>query len=467
MFNAKRMVSLLICMAAVFMLAAGCAEEQDGEGGVTAEMDRKSLEDWIPLNYKPAPADNPLKGFMPYKGSYQNFPYSMEWFYVPLSALMDGPESFTFEAGLDPILDEIAARGHQAVFRIYLDYPANAETGVPAYMVKAGLKFFDYSEHGGGKCPDYSDERLLSALEKFIGAFGKKYDGDPRIGFITMGLIGFWGEWHTYPHDGWMPSYQDQERILKAFDEAFDDTRILLRYPDTGSSAQMNMGYHDDSFSFQTLPVQSWSFMTRMELAGALDKWKAEPIGGELRPEIQLGVWSQPPDQTAEDFDKCLAQTHASWLIAHSLFTDLQPEDARYKRAYEGARKLGYELYVPFAAMQQSGEDGRYRARVKIRNTGAAPFYYGWKVRLGAMDMEGKLAETWDTGWKLTGILPGTSDSMLECDIDASKMDKGSYKLAMMVENPLPSGLLLKFANTSQDEDLEGWLTLLSFELGD
>ena len=30
-----------------------------------------------------------------------------------------------------------------------------------------------------------------------------RYDGDPRIGFVQLGLLGFWGEWHTYPYDGY------------------------------------------------------------------------------------------------------------------------------------------------------------------------------------------------------------------------------------------------------------------------
>lgn len=462
----KKVITLFICFVMFFTFAAGCMEQQKKVEKVKTEVDSVEINELEQLNYKQAPVDNPLKGFVPYKGSYPNFPYSLEWFYVPLSALMDGPDSFTFETGLDSILDEIASRGHQAVFRVYLDYPAKQDTGVPAYLVNEGLKFFEYSEHGGGRCPDYSDDRLISALELFIEAFGKKYDGDPRIGFITMGLIGFWGEWHTYPHNDWMPAIQAQDRILEAYDKAFNKTKILLRYPDTGNSAKMNMGYHDDSFSYQTLPGQSWNFMSRMELVGALDKWKKEPIGGELRPEIQLGVWSQPPDQSAEDYDKCLEQTHATWLIAHSIFTDLSMEDERYKKAYEGARKLGYELYVPFADIQKTNASGQYKVGVKIRNTGIAPFYYDWKVRLGVIEGESELVENWETDWTVAGIMPGTSDKLLEYSIDAGKLEKGTYKLVMRVENPIPKGFPLRFANTSQDEDLDGWLTLKTFKIG-
>src|SRR5580704_17776106 len=75
-----------------------------------------------PLVYTPAPPNNPLKGFMPYTGSYSTFPYSMEWSYLPLRSLMSGPTTFNWTS-LDQLLSSDASRGHQTVFRVYLDYP--------------------------------------------------------------------------------------------------------------------------------------------------------------------------------------------------------------------------------------------------------------------------------------------------------------------------------------------------------
>lgn len=45
---------------------------------------------------------------------------------------------------------------------------------------------------GGGLTPDYGNETLLKALTQFVRALGKKYDGDRRIAFIHLGLLGFW-----------------------------------------------------------------------------------------------------------------------------------------------------------------------------------------------------------------------------------------------------------------------------------
>lgn len=88
---------------------------------------------------------NPLKGFMPfYKqgGAADSVPYSMEWFYVPLSALMSDSGEYTIREGLEPYLEEISARGNQAVFRVYLDYPGSGigEKAVPQFIWDMGIK---------------------------------------------------------------------------------------------------------------------------------------------------------------------------------------------------------------------------------------------------------------------------------------------------------------------------------------
>ncbi|MFD0474159.1 hypothetical protein ACFQ0B_42365 [Nonomuraea thailandensis] len=49
---------------------------------------------WRDLAAAQAPDANPLEGFIPYAGAYTTFPHSMEWFYLPLNAVMTGPHRF-------------------------------------------------------------------------------------------------------------------------------------------------------------------------------------------------------------------------------------------------------------------------------------------------------------------------------------------------------------------------------------
>ena len=168
--------------------------------------------------------------------------------------------------------------------------------------------------HGGvSHTPDYEDPKLHRALRNFIAELGKKYDGDPRISFITAGLLGSWGEWHNYPKsDELWASKETQDIVLNAYESAFSATPILLRYPakkghwDQTSNVARPFGYHDDSFAWATLDTgkkkDDWFFIPLLKEAGALEKWKQHPIGGELRPELWQTSFTRKKHKKAQDF---------------------------------------------------------------------------------------------------------------------------------------------------------------------
>jgi hypothetical protein len=446
----RRALRLAVALLATLTIAAG----------TPAVTHPQPIPQWTSLAYAPAPADNPLKGFLPYAGSYQTFPYSMEWFYLPLRDVMTGPRQFDWTA-LERQLNAIAGRGHQAVFRFYLDYPGKP-TGIPQYLLDQGLLTRPYPEFGNNGvsvAPDYSDPRLVSALENFITAFGRRYDGDPRIGFITLGLIGFWGEWHTWPYDGWtkpenwMPGTEILTGILNGYESAFDRTRLLARYP-SPQNKTLNIGYHDDSFAFETLPPTSWHFVQRLINEGVTEKWRQEPIGGELRPEIQRCLWDEPVSCTQyEDFAESVTQTHGSWLINHAAFADGGFTGDAYFRALAATRSLGYELTVTEAALS------RDRVSVRVANRGVAPFYYDWPAELAVVDGQGRIVRRWRTTWSMAGIQPGSDPATRSARINTHGLRAGRYDVVLRVPNPLPNGTPLRFANAGQDNH-SGWLTL-------
>ncbi len=482
-----------------------------------ADVEADAQGAWTALDYTPAPADNPLKGFMPFYDAYgsadtpiaNDFPHSMEYFYVPLRNLMNGPNSFTFETGMEPQLESITSRGHQAVLRVYLDYPTRT-TGIPQFLLDGGLQVHHYAFYGnsmqstGSVSPNYDDPKLVQALTNFIAAFGARYDGDPRIGFVEVGLIGFWGEWHTWPMDGytqptavyqalpdpheanWMPSQDTQAKILTAFNQAFTKTRILLRYPMLPVNGQsfspgrqvayasldLNMGYHDDSFAYNTLFGEDWYFMSKLEWSGGIDKWKTQPIGGELRPEIQLAVWNEPPTRTdVEDFSAAVDDSHVSWLIAHALFTTRSVTSATptYQRALAGAQRMGYEFYVSAVKLPDVAAGSPLHVSVRVQNTGVAPFYYDWPLELAVLDGAGQRVATYDPDWHINNILPtGAGEppyTEWTYNDPSPQLAPGSYRLALHVVNPLANGMALKFADSAQDTTLPGWLTLGTFQV--
>ncbi len=66
----------------------------------------------------------------------------MEFHYIGLAELMNGYEAINWQP-LEKLLDQIAGRGHQTVFRIYLEYPAKTDV-IPKFLLADGLKVHKY-----------------------------------------------------------------------------------------------------------------------------------------------------------------------------------------------------------------------------------------------------------------------------------------------------------------------------------
>ncbi len=426
-----------------------------------------------PLAYAPAPPDNPLKGFVPYLRAERSFPHSLEWDYTKLSEVMKGPAEFNW-GPFEAKLNAAASRGHQFVARFYLEWPGRS-TGVPAHLLAAGLLMRAWTNTNTqpwppalDHTPDYEDLRLRGALTNFITAFGARYDGDPRLGFVELGLLGTWGEWHNHPHAEWFASKTVQREILDAYEAAFRRTPLLARYPAGGNdpryepNSNRNLGYHDDSFGWATAHTgrrgQEWYFETRLRQAGALGKWRTHPIGGEVRPEVWNCLFDEPTcAPSGQSFAECLAATHASWLCNEGVFKGTLAGAAR-ERALEAARRLGYEFHVTHARLAIVSE--QLHVAVTVTNTGVAPFYGDWPIELGLLDAQGRLTTTWQPNWKLTSILPGEPAITLKHASALDPLPNGSCRVLMRVRNPLANGLPLRFANQTQDQHLPGWLTL-------
>jgi hypothetical protein len=429
-----------------------------------------------PLEYAPAPVDNPLMGLIPYQADVRDFfPHSLEFNYLPYSALVKGYDEFDWKP-LEKLLDDIASRGHQAVFRIYLEYP-DRKGVIPEFLVKDGLKVHKYLNTNTQplppaqvETPDYEDKNLRRSLKAFIAAFGQKYDSDPRIGFITAGLLGTWGEWHTYPKDELFASKAVQLEVMDAYEAAFKITPVLLRYPAgdkddrMAKTAARKFGYHDDSFAWATLHTgkkgDEWFYMTTLKAAGpdAEARWKTHPIGGEIRPEAWGRVFDEKPGKKEiQNFRRCVVATHATWLMDSGMFEKKQTAD-RIKRAEEQVRQMGYEFH---AAAVTIGEvkDGKLEVKLQIENRGVAPFYYDWRSEYGLL-ADGKAVRTVAGSGKLTGLLPGDMPRVWADRFDVTGVKAGKYTLAVRVPNPLKTGKPLRFANKTQDVAAPGWLSL-------
>ncbi len=429
----------------------------------------------VPLPQAATPADNPLKGLVPYADAdIERFPHSLEFDYVKLSDLMTGRDTFDWQP-LEKRLDKISSRGCQAVLRIWIEYPGQ-KSGLPQFLRDEGVKVTGWTntEEKPPKknfTPDYEDQRLVAALEAFLAEFGKRYDGDPRLGYLTAGLLGEWGEWHNWPREELFASKATQQKVLDAYSKAFTKTPVLLRYPAGAdhdahtANSDRPFGYHDDSFAWGTLDTgkkdDSWFYMPLLTAAGeeAVNKWKTQPIGGEIRPEVWGQIFDEKPKhQQAQDFAECVRQTHATWLMDSGLF-DKKANPERIQRAAAQVQRMGYDFHVQSAQIERRQPD-RTEVTVAVVNNGVAPFYYDWALELAALSESGEVLKTYPVDWKLTGILPSDKPHAWVATLSVKEIPENATKLALRAVHPLPAGKPLKFANADQDADAAGWLTL-------
>jgi Domain of unknown function (DUF4832) len=431
------------------------------------------------LEYAPAPPDNPLKGFVTYPNPRVAFPHSLVWDYLPLSALMSGPTHFTW-GPMEAQLDAAARQGRQFIPRFHLDFPGK-EIAIPRFLIDAGVNVRRWTNTNTQPFPpqvsytvDWEDARTRAALVQFIRALGHRYDGDPRLAFVPMGLLGTWGEWHNYPHEEWFASKTVQIEVMDAYTSAFRKTRVLARYPAGENDAayapnhRRAIGYHDDSFAWATLDTgrsdDSWFFQSRLRSAGQTDRWRTQPIGGEVRPEVWKCLWDDKTCAPAgQEFLRCVDSTHASWMANAGVFEN-DFTGIRRERALEGARRLGYEIQVTRVVLKDVEANTPLSLQLALTNHGVAPFYDEWPAEIAIAGATGPLLQTWPSGHSLTGILPCAGETLWDLTIPTKTLPAGNFILLLRVPNVLPNGRPVRFANRTQDDRFPGWLTLGEFK---
>jgi hypothetical protein len=394
-------------------------------------------------------AGNPLKGFLTshqWTTPDQRIPHRLEFLYLPISAVIATPGGYSFETGLEPYLRESEGRGNHMVLRFFLDYPSK-DPGLPDWLANQ-VSCTPYTDYGGGCSPDYDDPLLQSTLLDFIAAFGARYNGDRRLGFVQLGLLGFWGEWHTYPRNELFASDAFQKSVIAAFDDAFDSTPLLLRYP-IFDSPMRNMGFHDDSFAFATLGDVAWYFLPKLVAAGAEDRWRQAPIGGEVYPELQKILFSGDYEvgTDGQDMLQCIRETHASWMINNGAFRVHDGyEGAQLEAAREAALAMGYEFWVPQMSLTASGLQANtldVTFSVDIAHSGVAPFYYPLHLQL-----DGGAGDVWTLAEDLQTLQPGEKRtlSMEWNDVPADFLSR-DFRLSLTA--PILFGdQVLRFADT-------------------
>ena len=400
----------------------------------------------------PGPLDNPLKGYCVYTDAGKiNRPYSMVYFYAPWKKLEPTEGRYTFAEWEKGAWGSPAAAGKHVVLRVYADYPGKP-SALPGWLLGKGVTQTPYKDYGGGLSPDYDHPAMTTALERLVTAMGKRYDSHPRVAFVQLGLLGFWGEWHTYPRNELFASAQTQRRVLEAYRKAFPNKQLMARYADGLPGEYPGMGFHDDMFPEDTDNGKPWSFLERLRRAKRIDSWKTTIIGGEMVP-LQANKWLGKEWKFTLEMAR---RSHFSWVGPYGPALQGKASTQFIERSDELVRRLGYQY-----RLTEIRHAKKVRARQAMKvvihgvNEGVAPFYYPWPIQMVWLDVHGNNVATSTLREDLRKWLPGPFT--LNADVEAPA-EKGHYRLALGIEDPWTRKPAIRFANKLPV--IRGWTVL-------
>jgi len=299
----------------------------------------------------------------------------LEYRYCGYDEVVDAQGKYDFSK-IEGVLDEVAARKHQAVLRFHFEY-VGKKTTVPASIKQRP----DYKETIGkseGKVThfcDWSNETLKAFTLEFYTRVAERYDNDPRIAYLQTGF-GLWAEYHIYdgPHElgKQFPAKEYQAKFLKHLSVQFKNLPWMISVDaadsdftpleDNDELLALNFGVFDDSFLCNQHPKENAMNWKALKL----DRWKRAPGGGEFsyynNRDQKMALSPEGPNGVS--FEKAAAQFKISFMIG-----DGQLSFQKEKRIAEAGMETGYRFRITSAKRA----DGR--VRLEVTNEGVAPIY--------------------------------------------------------------------------------------------
>jgi len=317
-------------------------------------------------------------------------------------------------------LNDIASRGHQAIFRFRYVYPGY-ETSVPLSIKNLP----DYNETEGiseGKTtwfPDWTHPALEEFTLEFYTKFSEKYDNDPRLAFVQVGF-GLWAEYHIYDGPNTIgvnfPSKEFQERFFYHLDTSFinipwsisidaaDD--YYTPFDAKPELKDIKFGVFDDSFMHENhsgYNTSNWNFFDR-------ERYKSSPAGGEFSYytsydqehmlDLPDGPYGKPYETFADNF-------HITYMIGND-----QPRYQTMERIKEASMASGYKFKI--VSIKSDSDTSVF----EILNYGVAPIYYDAYISVNGVRSSESLKLLAPNETKTYSVSAGAKDAdiTIECD---------------------------------------------------
>jgi hypothetical protein len=352
---------------------------------------------------------------------------------------------------LEADIAKAAAAGQKFAFRIRA-LVNNKGRAVPGYIESAlDLGWWtDMNDDGKSDTyvPDWNDPIFIDGVQRLLNALGERYDNDPRISYIDIGIYGSWGEWHTsgISYNSTRPAKamtrENRQRVIDFHIAAFPNTPLVMMTDDEQSlvyalERSPRIGWRRDSLGVEHFEgvVGDVRRLGEDKLALFLERWKTAPVVTEfMNPKYH---------DDSDTYKLALEQVkryHISMVGNGNMVPWGEMSTSGRDSLVQMAKLSGYrfapiEIAVPtvFKTNEQVLVQSRWI------NEGVAPSYEQWEVWYQLRDGAG--AVVWEARSKLDlrRLLPNDAASALTV-ADELTLPNGlrpaSYSLSLVVRDP-------------------------------
>lgn len=384
-----------------------------------------------PAEYEPA-FKNPLKGFRGAAGDeYVSIIHSNIFYNELESNVNDGVEKFK------EVCDEkwagLAEQNIKVTPRVILEWPPDGKYW-PSDMTVG----------------DYSSDEFIERIQNFIAKMGEAWDNDPRVAYVQVGLIGYWGEMQS-PY----PTVEVQQAMSKAFAESFKNKKVMVNISNRYAF------FNDNDFGVSWDSYGHWwnlQMLDYFESEKFCDAWKFEPIGGETAFDWGDTLGKNPDDALLNYLPRYIELfrgthcNHIGWISGYD-----PNNEAVQKNAQVIQKLLGYRFVIDrFSCTANLDDTRRLDIAFSVKNTGSTPLYYNWPIEVTLLDPETH-EPVWKDTIKNTDVTKWLPEDNYSYDplynVSASfevpqEVSAGEYIVALTILDP-DGGMLpaIRFAN--------------------
>jgi hypothetical protein len=278
---------------------------------------------------------------------------------------------------IDAALSDARSRGGKFGFRVMALWDQHGSV-VPQYVMTHTPNlgyWYDYKEYGHGTCdpvlgggscdtyvPDWNDPFFLGRVSSLLTALGRRYNSDPRLGFVDVGLYGDFGEWHMYgfpyvgPTGAKLITVANKDQIIDMHVNAFPNKFILMATSD----------YDGLAYAMAKSPKIGW----RRDSLGHADfdtVWSNRPYHAATNLAVTSPVYS---GNAAASFTLTGQWGEIAFHVNKAF--DVSPDTAFHFAAQAGQATSNLVAIL--------GNNGTTLGRVSLAAYGGQPVQGAWKV---------------------------------------------------------------------------------------